>query len=174
MEQDRTWRALQTAIQMETDGKQYYLKISRESGNELGKRLLAALAAEEDIHRQKFEQIFASIRQKKGWPVTDFKLDGGRALRTLFARALERVVSPVKGPTTELEAVKTAMDMESKTYDFYQNQGGQASYPAEREYYQVLALQEREHHLILLDYYEYLRDPAGWFVTKEHHSLDGG
>ncbi|GAH21770.1 unnamed protein product, partial [marine sediment metagenome] len=29
-------------------------------------------------------------------------------------------------------------------------------------------------HLVLLDYYEYLKDPAGWFVRKEHPSLDGG
>jgi hypothetical protein len=37
-----------------------------------------------------------------------------------------------------------------------------------------VAAEEREHHLILLDYYEYLKDPAGWFVKKEHPSLDGG
>ena len=33
---------------------------------------------------------------------------------------------------------------------------------------------EKEHQLVLLDYYEYLKDPAGWFVKKEHPSLDGG
>jgi hypothetical protein len=37
-----------------------------------------------------------------------------------------------------------------------------------------LAAQEGEHHLILLDYYEFLKDPAAWFVQKEHPSLDGG
>ena len=44
----------------------------------------------------------------------------------------------------------------------------------ERVFYQALSAQEKEHHLILLDYYEYLKDPAAWFVEKEHHSLDGG
>ena len=33
-------------------------------------------------------------------------------------------------------------------------------------YYQTLAVEEREYHQILLDYYEYLKDPAGWFVEK--------
>ncbi|GAI26187.1 unnamed protein product, partial [marine sediment metagenome] len=42
------------------------------------------------------------------------------------------------------------------------------------DFYETLAAEEREHHLILLDYYEYLKDPAGWFVKKEHPSLDGG
>ena len=56
-EQDKTLEALQTAIQMEIDGKEYYLKISLESSNELGGKLLASLAAEEDIHRQKLGNI---------------------------------------------------------------------------------------------------------------------
>jgi len=30
------------------------------------------------------------------------------------------------------------------------------------------------HELALIDYYDYLSDPAGWFVKKEHPSLDGG
>ncbi len=173
-EQNKTAEALQIAIQMEIDGKEYYLKASQESSNELGKKLLQSLAAEEDIHRQKFEEIYGAIRSKKAWPTTDFQPDGGKKLRTIFARATEEMGSNIKAPTTELDAIKTAMDMENKTHDFYKSQGGNATYDAERDFYETLAAEEREHHLILLDYYEYLKDPAGWFVTKEHPSLDGG
>ena len=35
-------------------------------------------------------------------------------------------------------------------------------------------LEERGHYLALVDYREYLIDPAGWFRKAEHHSLDGG
>jgi rubrerythrin len=66
------------------------------------------------------------------------------------------------------------MSLENKTYDFYKSRGGRAAYNAERDFYQTLAAEEREHHIILLDYYEYLKYPAGWFVSKEHPSLDGG
>jgi len=173
-EQDKTLEALQIAIQMEIDGKKYYLKASQESSNKLGKKLLQSLAAEEDVHRQKFEQIYDTIRKKKVWPVTDFQPDGGKRLRTIFAKAIEGTGSKVKAPATELDAVQTAMDMENKTYDFYRSRGGKATYDAERQFYHTLAGEEREHYLILLDYYEYLKDPAGWFVKKEHPSLDGG
>ena len=173
-EQDKTLEALQIAIQMEIDGKEYYLKASQESSNELGKKLLQSLAAEEDIHRQKFEEIFNAIKNKKAWPVTDFQPDGGKGLRTIFAKTTEEIGSNIKAPTTELDAIQIAMDMENKTYDFYRSQGGSATYKTERDFYETLAAEEREHHLILLDYYEYLRDPAGWFVSKEHPSLDGG
>ena len=173
-EQDNTLEALQFAIQMEIDGKEYYLKTSWESGNELGRKLLESLATEEDTHRQKFEEIYRAMRGQKAWPATDFQPNGGKNLRTIFARATEEMVSSTKAPTTELDAVQTAMDMENKTYDFYKSQGRNATYNAERDFYQTVAAEEKEHHLILFDYYEYLKDPAGWFIMKEHPSLDGG
>ena len=173
-EQDKTLEALQIAIQMEIDGKEYYLKASQESSNELGRELLESLATEEDAHRQKFEEIYGAIRSKKAWPTTDFQPDGGKRLRTIFARATEEMASNTKAPNTELDVIQTAIDMENKTYDFYGSQGGNATYDAERDFYQTLAAEEREHHLILLDYCEYLKDPAGWFVKTEHPSLDGG
>ena len=172
-ERNRTLQALQVAIQMEIDGKKFYLKASRESSNEMGRKLLESLAGEEDLHRQKFEEIYQALRDKKGWPVTDFKPDGGKGLRTIFATANEERASEVKAQATELDSVKTAMDMENKTYDYYKDQSQTATYDGERDFYQALMAQEREHYLVLLDYYEYLKDPAGWFVQKEHPSLDG-
>ena len=173
-EADKTLKALQIAIQMEIDGKGYYLKASRESGNEAGKRLLQSLAGEEDVHRQKFEEIYRAIQGQKAWPVTDFKPDGGKRLRTIFIKATEEIGARIKAPASELDAVETAMAMENKTYDYYKSQGGNATYDTERDFYHTVAAEEREHYLILLDYFEYLKDPAGWFVTKEHPSLDGG
>ncbi len=173
-EQDKTLVALQKAIQMEIDGKEFYLKASQASSNELGKKLLKSLAAEEDQHRKTFEEIYKTISAKKDWPATGFQPDGGRGLRTIFARALEEMDSNIESMPDELDAVQTAMTMENETLDYYRNQSQMATYDAERDFYEALAAQEREHHLILLDYYEFLKDPAAWFVQKEHPSLDGG
>ncbi len=173
-EQAKTLEALKIAIQMEIDGKQYYLKASRESGNALGKKLLRKLASEEDSHLQKFKHIYEAISKRAAWPAIDFQPDGGKRLRTIFARATKEITSKAKAPATEFDAIQTAMDMESKTYDFYKLQGEKAVHGAEKDFYHAVAAEEREHHLILLDYYEYLSDPAGWFVKTEHPSLDGG
>ena len=173
-EKDRTLEAVKIAIQMEIDGKEYYQKASEESSNELGKKLLQQLAAEEDVHRQKFEQIFNGIRAREGWPRVDYQPDGGQSLRTIFALVTQELDANVPTSASELDAVKTAMDMENKTYDFYNSQAKNATYDAEKDFYEALMVQEREHHLVLLDYYEYLKDPAGWFVKSEHPSLDGG
>lgn len=172
-EQDKTLEALQLAMRMEVDGKKYYLKASQKSGNELGKKLLASLAAEEDTHLQKFEEIYDTIRSKRAWPVIKFKPDRSKRLRTVFSKAIEEMGCNVEVLGTELDAVQAATDMESKTYDFYKSQGKEATHDAEKDFYQALAAEEREHHLLLLDYHEYLKDPAGWFVKTEHPSLDG-
>ena len=173
-ERDTTLEGLKTAIQMEIDGKQFYLQASRKSGNEAGKKLLAELAAEEDVHRQKFEEIFESIRDKNAWPGVTFKSDGGSHLRTLFSRAIGQAGKSFKALDSELEAAQIAVGMEGKTYDFYISQSLSTPYPVAREFYGALAAQEREHQLILLDYQEFLKNPAGWFVGKEHPTLDGG
>ncbi|MBA7565996.1 hypothetical protein ES708_07683 [subsurface metagenome] len=173
-EQDKALKGLQVAIQMEIDGKEYYLKTSRESGNELGKKLLEKLASEEDNHRQRFEQIYNALKDKKGWATTDFQPDGGKSLRTIFARATEKIGAKAKALATELDAIQTAMGMENKTFDYYMRQGSGATENTEREFYYAVAREEKEHYLILLDYYEYLKDPAAWFAQKERHSLDGG
>ena len=166
-EQVKTLEGLKIAIQMEIDGKEYYLKASRSSDNQLGRELFQSLAAEEDIHRRKFEQIYKAVQSKEGWPDTDFQPDRGKTLRTIFSRAAEEVGLDFQALSTELDAVKRAMDMENKSYDLYKSRSQTATYKTE-------AAEEKEHHLVLLDYYEYLKDPAAWFVKKEHPSLDGG
>lgn len=172
-EQGKTLEALQTAIQMEIDGKAFYLKASEESSNELGKKLLQTLAAEEDTHRQKFEQIYRLVQEKNEWPDVNFQPEGGKKLRTIFASAADKV-SKFHPLSTESDAIRAAMGMENKTYDYYIQQSKAATYPAQKEFYEKLAAEERGHFLVLRDYHEFLNNPVGWFVEKERPSLDGG
>jgi rubrerythrin len=169
-EQSQTLTAVKTAIQMEIDGKQYYQQAAQASQNDLGRKLFLQLATEEDSHRKKFEEIYQALRVKESWPDVSINLHQGRELKTLFAIAGK----DVKSSTSELEAVQTAMSMENKTRDFYQLQAKKADFSIEKDYYEALAKEESAHHAVLLDYYEYLHNPAGWFTMKERHSLDGG
>ncbi len=173
-EQDKTLEVLQTAIRMETDGKAFYLKASRESGHETGRKLFESLAAEEDIHRLIFEKIYRAVKSKKGWPEIEASPGSGEKPETIFAQATEALDTGKRAPATELEAVQTAMTMENKSVDFYKAQSRKAHYDAQRTFYDALAAQERGHHQVLQDYYEYLVDPVSWFVGKEHTSMDGG
>ncbi len=174
-EQELTAKALQASIQMETDGKEFYQKASKASSNKLGKNLLKRLAEEEDIHKKVFENIFNTISAEKGWPTdATYKPDAGQRLRTVFAEAIDSMDKDAKSIPSEIEAIRTAMEMENMTYDFYTRRGAETKVAAEKQFYDALAVQEKEHHRVLLDYYEFLKNPAAWFVEKEHPSIDGG
>jgi rubrerythrin len=170
-EQEKTLAALQNALKFEIEGKDFYSQAAREAASDLGKHLLSALASEEDYHRQIFTSIYEAIRTRNKWPELPFHPDGGHSLRTILASVTgnSETFQPAK---SELDAVNTARSMETKTYDFYQAQKSLADDNAEREFYDRLARQEQQHNLILADYYEYLQNPAGWFVNKEHPTLD--
>jgi rubrerythrin len=171
-EQEKVLQILQLAIKMEQDGKKFYLKVSRESQHELGRKLLEQLASEEDIHRKQFEKIFEAISQNKAWPNTDFHPDKGKKITTIFAQAAKET-SP--STTTEQDAIKVGIDMENQSYDLYKTQAGLATNSAtETSFFEALAAEERGHQIALTDYLEFLKEPADWFVMKEHHSLDGG
>jgi rubrerythrin len=166
---------LQTSIRMEIDGKEFYQKASKASTNKLGKNLLKRLSEEEDIHQTVFENIYNTIRADKGWPADQkYQPDAGQRLRTVFAQAIEDMRRDTKAIPSELDAIQTAMQMENKTYDFYTRRSAESSVAVEKQFYDAVAVQEKEHHRVLLDYFEFLKNPAAWYVDKEHPSLNGG
>jgi len=173
-DKDKTLEGLRIAIQMEVDGKEYYLEASKKSKNETGKQLLKILSSEEDLHRVKFEEIYEAIIKDKDWSTISFQPGSSERLKTILTTAKNELVTNGMNTDTELGAVQTAMDMENKTYDFYKKRGSLATFAGEKEFYEEIAAQEKEHHRVLLDYFEFLKNPAAWFVQKEHQSLDGG
>src|SRR4030042_5712015 len=173
-EHGKTLEAIQFAIQMEIDGKAYYQRASGETGNKVGKELFEWLAGEEDKHRQRFEDIYKTIKKQKAWPRVDIQPRKVDILKTLFSEAMRAAGSDVKESSTELDTIDKAMEMENMTEKFYSSHGGEAAYNAEKRLYTALAAGARGHFLALVDYREYLIDPAGWFLQEAHPSFDRG
>jgi rubrerythrin len=72
-----------------------------------------------------------------------------------------------------MDSAKIAINMEGNSRNFYQEQSEIAKFDSEKAFYKALAGQENGHYLLLLDYLEFLQDPAGYYSRTEHHSLDG-
>ncbi len=172
-EQTKMKDVLQRAVRMEVDGKEFYQKASQKSSNKLAKELFKQLADEEDIHRKKFEEIYETLKRGQDWPDVEPPYEKGKKLKSLFAAASKELGSKINVAESELEAIKVAMDMEIKSYNLYHSQSEESTLPVEKQFYEALAGEERGHHLALIDSYEYLSDPAGWFTKSEHWSLDG-
>jgi len=170
----KTMEILRSAIQMEIDGKEFYLQAGENSSNKLARELFQRLASEEDDHRRKFEEIYKALKKGQDWPAVEPPSEEGKQLESIFLKASKELGSEIKIAQSELEAIETAMNMELKTYDLYRSQSEQSTSPLQKRFYQALAAEERGHHLALLDSYEYLTDPTGWFTVKEHWTLEGG
>lgn len=173
IEQEKVLQALQFAIQMEVDGKKFYQKASQNSDNHIGTDLFKALAMEEDKHCQTFKKIYQTINNRKAWPKIDIRANRGKKLKNVFTEAARKVGSDIKALKNEIDAAQAAMNMENKSYDYYLDQSKEAVNNIQKEFFILLAAEERGHYLILLDYSEYLKDPGSWFVKQEHPSLDG-
>ncbi len=173
-EQSQTLEAIKFAIQMEIDGKEYYKKASRQSGNKVGKEFFEWLANEEDKHRRIFSGIYDALKKQKAWPEVSIKPPKGAILDTIFSKEMGAAASMVKATGIELESINKAMEMENKTREFYESRNQKADFDTEKKLYSALAAEEEGHYLALVDYREYLIDPAGYFLKTEHHSLDGG
>ena len=172
-EQARTLEVLELAVRTEVEGKDFYQKVSQKSSNRLAKELFQQLADEEDVHRRKFEEIYEALKRGQNWPDVVPPFEKGKGLKSLFAEATKALGSKIKVVESELEAIKIAMDMEKESYNLYHSRSEESTLPVEKRFYETLAGEERGHHLALLDSYEYLSDPAGWFTKSEHWSLDG-
>ncbi|MGD0854900.1 MAG: ferritin family protein [Dehalococcoidia bacterium] len=165
--------ALKYAIQMELDGKKFYTLSGQESTNKIGKELFSWLAEQEDFHRKRFEEIYVLIAKKKDWPLTPVKPDKNRTFRTLFGDALRDVGTSLKAQKSEFIAAEKAIEMEIKSRDFYTERASKAASDIEKNFFITISAEEQGHYLALIDYKEYMSDPAGWFTRTEHHSLDG-
>ncbi len=173
-EQEQLLEGINIAIQMETDGKQYYLKMSQTSANKRGKELFRILAIEEDRHIADFKSIYNNIRGERGWEIVPKHHDENTTLKTVFSQAIEEIEQEIKALDSELDAIQVAVSMEEKSYDLYISRSKVALYESERKFYQALANEEKKHKEALLDYRKYILDPAGWLVGKTFPNLGSG
>jgi rubrerythrin len=170
----KTIEGLKLAIQIEIDGKKYYEESAEKSASNLGKQLFEWLAGEEDKHRNRFEQIYDAIRNRKNWPRILIEPGGETRARNMFLEAARSTTTETGDNSSEQDIIVKALELEDKTHNLYLERSKTAKGAAEKNFYNALAIEERGHFLALTDYREYLIDPAGYFTRTERHSLDGG
>jgi len=161
------------AIQMELDGKKFYLTAGKQSENRLGQELFSWLATQEDFHRARFEGIYQSISEKKSMPVEHITLNRTSPIGTIFREAIKSTGKTLKAQKTELEAVEKAIELEIKSRDYYKKQAAVSKSDIVRKFLSAVSAEEQGHYLALIDYKEYMQDPEDWFTRTEHHLLDG-
>lgn len=165
-----TKEAFKKAIEMEKEGKNFYLKAADQAQNELVKKVFSQLAKEEELHIKKIEEIYNQI-QKTGcincW-VTN--ITPKHTFKEIFRTSL---LSEASGSKQEIEALEFAAKREEESINYYENLASQTEDSKEKRFFMALSYEERGHFLTILDAIEYLKAPVDWMRMQEKNILEG-
>lgn len=166
-------RALETALNNEQREKEFYLKHAQRTSNPLGKAMFETIAADEDEHYQKLLELHKTLEKKGEWPETIPLKVKDTTIKDVLKKVVESIDSTNIADTTDIEAVRIAIDFETKGEAFYDKLEKSTDNAQEKQFFKLLASMEREHRLSLEDTYEFFKDPEGWYRIREGHTLDG-
>ena len=163
---DSRIEALRQALKMEEDGKAYYEEALNRVESKLAKEVFKSLIKAEIKHVKKIGRLYASLEESGRWPDVALRRDKGETVDNIFAEAMATLDEKVKGTTTDIEALKMAVEMEDQGIKYYQSKADMADDPFEKKFYHLLVREEGEHFISLLDTIEFLEDPQGSLAQK--------
>ena len=166
-------QALEVALINETREKEFYLKHAARTSNPLGKLMFASIASDEDEHYRRILALHKRLKEEGKWPETVSIEVKGTEVKDVLKKFVASVDKSSKADNNDLEAVKIAVDFETKGEMFYRDLAEKVENSMEKKFYEFLSSIEKEHRLSLVDTLEYFTDPAGWFRIKERHHIDG-
>ncbi|MBI2935058.1 MAG: ferritin family protein [Chloroflexi bacterium] len=165
--------ALKVALRIEDEGRAFYLEAAGKSENNLTRQVFSDLADQELVHKRVFQQVYDRMCLGETCPVIELPEGEAQKARQIFGKLTKAAVKVIRPSTAEQEAIVFAQRKEIESRDFYARQADRATDPVEKKFFRVMAGEEQGHYVELSDYKEFLINPAGYFVMKERHSLDG-
>jgi rubrerythrin len=161
------------AVEMEKEGKAFYLEAAASVADPFAKMVFEELAGDEDRHIQKIVEIDEQIRQGGSLREWITCVVAGGAQRDIFAEGLSSQAK-AKASSRDLDALRIGLELEEKSVRYYQELADNAQDRYEKRFYLALVQEERGHYLKIMDSIEYLSDPVGWYRVHERSMVDGG
>ena len=170
--QEYMLQALQDAVQMELEGRQFYLEAAKKVQSAGVREILAYLAESEKYHIEKFNQIYQGLQKDPTWTesLAAFKPPKHEPYVCVMAMAKDDQAS---GGQDDLAALRTGIKMEECSIDYYTKLAKETNNPLARRFFMSVAHEERGHYLMLMDMHNYLSLPEDWFYVKQMSHVDG-
>jgi rubrerythrin len=162
---------LQLAIEMERDGKAFFLKAASGADNLLAQRIFEELARQEDFHIERILLLYEQMKKEESLKEWITAVAGVGKLEKVFQESLQQ---KAQASENDLNALRFGLEIEDKSVKFYENLATHALDSYEKRFYLTISHEEREHYLRIMDSIEYISDPVGWFYTKQRSMVDGG
>ena len=160
---------LSAALQLEEDGKAFYLDAAEKASNALAESMLKSFADDEDNHIEWIKTVAPETKLDPQAIKTIYS-----RLRGIFAEAPDDVKRTASVSSDDLKAIELAAGMEQKSIDAYEKWAKEAETEDVRALCETLAKAERIHREILENARKYLESTGDWFLEQEQGLLDGG
>ena len=157
---------LKKSLALEEKGYKWYSEGVNRITNSLGRRMLKRLAEDELNHIRRIKVIYASL--------TDNKLDEvilEEPEMTVFEDLFKRMKNQLEDALQEMTAVgvddeeiiNVALELEANSRFYYEEAAKKASDKTVKQFYELLAKEEKNHQELLQRTNEYLANPSLFF-----------
>jgi rubrerythrin len=165
-------QALKDAVQMELEGRQFYLEAAKKVGNAGVRQIFEYLAESEKYHIEKFNEIYRSLEKDPAWTAPMAAFSPPKHEPYVCVMAMTQAGEGTGGKD-DLEALRTGLKMEDCSIDYYTKLARETNNPLARRFFMSVAHEERAHYLTLMDMHNYLTLPEDWFYVKQMSNVDG-
>lgn len=167
-------QAIETAIQIERDGLDFYTQAAKQTDDPKGKRMFKTLANDERAHLELFENAREALLDRAEW-LTPEQV-GAISPKTPFRQPVfptGEAIQAADVPARELAVLERGIQAEEDSIRFYTEQMERMGDPNAKAMYVYLVEQEEGHRTILQGEYDYLAGTGFWFDTQEFN-LEAG
>lgn len=153
------------AMQMELDGRHYYLDLAEKANNTGLKNILTMMADSEAKH---YNVILSMQKNEK----TQFSADTGvlTNVKNVFMRMKEEKEFDVD--VSQVEFYKKALKVEADSQKFYLERADEEKDSHRKEIFLKLADEEKNHCVLLENLIGFVSQPADWLENPEWYHLD--
>jgi rubrerythrin len=170
--QEYMLQALKEAVQMEVEGRQFYLEAAKNVKSPGVREIMEYLAESEKYHIEKFNEIYRSLEKEPGWTETLAAFNPPQHEPYVCVMAMTKDKQGAGGQD-DLQALKTGIKMEECSIDYYTKLARETNNPLARRFFMSVAHEERGHYLTLMDMHNFLTLPEDWFYVTQKSHVDG-
>lgn len=152
--------SLELAIEMELDGKMFYLEQAEKNEDNALKQVFLNLAKEEQLHAD----ILKKWDEKK-----PYDLEGNTIFedyKNVFEDS-DDFESEIRPELDLLDAYRLALKKEKESIDLYKNMLAESQSEDEEELFKFLIKEEKKHYNVLQEMITHLSRPEEWVESAE-------
>ncbi len=162
-EQATAFKALRQAIQLEKEGRKFYLQAAEGAIDPRGEEMFRSLAEDEESHLRIVQRQYQALTSGEGWVreenLPERPIDLGQPLFPPSEEAMKEVIA---ADASDIEALHFALELENNAYNMYGKAAEETTEPAGKAMYEHLAGMERDHFNLLMANYEYFSTAGRW------------